>query len=379
MPDRRTRRARLRVALAALAALGAIAAFPSARAVAQSIPDHLTDQQFWTMIADFSEPNGYFHSDNLVSNETAFQWVIPALQRTIQPGGVYLGVGPDQNFTYIAALKPRISFIVDIRRGDLQELLMYKALIALAADRADFLSLLFSRPRPPGLDTASTADAILTALYTRSAPDRAMYAKTLAAIKDQLVNVHGWTLTAEDAEGIEYVFNAFYAAGPWLTYTNNGGGGLPGMPGYADLQMESDGLGVQRSYTATEANFRTLKDLEARNLIVPLVGNFAGPKALRAVAQYLVTTHATVSAIYVSNVEQYLFMQGDDWSRYYTNVATLPIDSASVFIRSIPAGMGGPIQYRGQASSALCSVAALDKAFAAGAIRGYYDVIQMCR
>ncbi len=72
---------------------------------------------------------------------------------------------------------------------------------------------------------------------------------------------------------------------------------------------ETDGRGEQRSYLASEENFRTLKQLERNNAIVPVVGNFAGPKALRAVGRYLNEHHATVSAFYTSNVEMYLFQQ----------------------------------------------------------------------
>src|SRR5437016_542635 len=75
---------------------------------ASSIPSRLSDKELWQLNADFSEPNGYFRSDNFLSNETGFQFVIPDLLRVIKPGGVYLGVGPEQNFTYIAALQPKI-------------------------------------------------------------------------------------------------------------------------------------------------------------------------------------------------------------------------------------------------------------------------------
>ena len=85
--------------------------------------------------------------------------MIPELQRTTKTGGVYLGVGPDQNFTYIVALKPKIAFIFDIRRQNMLTHLMYKALIEQSTDRADFISRLFSRPRPAGLDTTSTPEA----------------------------------------------------------------------------------------------------------------------------------------------------------------------------------------------------------------------------
>lgn len=130
-------------------AVGWLVAAP-AGLVAQGIPDHLSDQEFWSMVEDFSEPNGYFQSENLLSNETGFQVVIPELLRTVKPGGVYLGVGPEQNFTYIVALRPRIAFIVDIRHQNAVHHLLYKALIELSDNRADFLARLFSRPRPPG-------------------------------------------------------------------------------------------------------------------------------------------------------------------------------------------------------------------------------------
>ena len=102
-------------------------------------------------VEDFSEPNGYFRSDNLLSNEIWFQYGHsgPA-DSAPRPGGVYLGVGPEQNFTYIAALKPKMVFITDIRRGNLHTHLMYKALFELSADRAEFVSRLFTKKRPDG-------------------------------------------------------------------------------------------------------------------------------------------------------------------------------------------------------------------------------------
>ena len=113
-----------------------------------ALPERLTDDQFWAFIADASEPGGSFRSDNLLSNELQLQHVIPELVKTVQPGRAYLGVGPEQNFTYIAALKPSIAFIVDIRRGNLNLHLLYKALFELSADRAAFVSRLFSKARP---------------------------------------------------------------------------------------------------------------------------------------------------------------------------------------------------------------------------------------
>ena len=149
-------------------------AIVSSVALAQgTIPARLSDAELWSLSAELSEPGGYFRSENLLSNETGFQAVIPALRERIKPGGVYLGVGPEQNFTYIVALQPKIAFIVDIRRGNMIEHLMYKALIETSSDRADFLSKLFSRPRPAGLDTNSKPDQLFAA-FDAAAPDYAL-------------------------------------------------------------------------------------------------------------------------------------------------------------------------------------------------------------
>src|SRR5687768_1901891 len=105
-----------------------IVSFVSFVVTAQELPKQLSDEEFWRIVTEFSEPGGYFRSDNFVSNESTWQHVIPPLKERIKPGGVYLGVGPDQNFTYIVAFEPKIAFIVDIRRDNMLHQLMYKAL-----------------------------------------------------------------------------------------------------------------------------------------------------------------------------------------------------------------------------------------------------------
>src|SRR5688500_18320254 len=198
-----------------VAGLWAASASPTA---GQSIPARLTDDAFWRLINDLSEAGGYFRSDNFVSNEITWQYVIPELTGGRAPGGVYMGVGPDQNFTYIVALRPKISFIVDIRRQNMLQHLMYKALMEQSADRAEFLSRLFSRPRPAGLDSTTTVDALFEA-YAGVAPDTVLYGLQLGSIENRLVKQHGYTLSSDDLRSIEYVFSAFAAAGPDLTYS----------------------------------------------------------------------------------------------------------------------------------------------------------------
>ena len=148
-----TRRALLLVAALALTpALLVLLPSPAAQTSASRLPPRLSGQEFLSLMTELSEADGFFRSDNLVSNELFMQRVIPDLTRVVKPGGVYLGVGPEQNFTYMAAVKPAMAFIIDVRRGNLQLHLMYKALFELSSDRADFVSRLFSLKRPAGLD-----------------------------------------------------------------------------------------------------------------------------------------------------------------------------------------------------------------------------------
>src|SRR5436190_12077235 len=132
----------------------------SGHAAAASAPARLSDQEFWKLSTTMSEEDGSFRSDNLLSNELTFQYVIPELLEVSKQGRIYMGVGPEQNFTYIAALKPAMAIIVDIRHGNLDVQLMYKAIFEMSKDRAEFVSRLFSRKRPDGLGTQSTAREI---------------------------------------------------------------------------------------------------------------------------------------------------------------------------------------------------------------------------
>ncbi len=369
-----------RLTLLALAGLLTVIATGAARA--QGIPARLDDSTFWQIISDLSEPGGTFRSDNFVSNEAAYQYVIPGLQASIRPGGVYLGVGPDQNFTYIAAFAPRIAFIVDIRRQNLVQHLMYKALIEDSPDRAEFVSRLFSRRRPAGLDTNMSAQVILDA-YADVAPDSVMFRRTLAAIRERLLSTHGFGLTQDDLNSLDYVFGSFYRAGPDITYSFGSAGrsyGGYGMPTYAQLMTETDGHGVDRSYLGSESAYRAIKRMEEENLVVPLVGDFAGPKVLRAVGAFLKARGATVSVFYTSNVEMYLFQDADAWKRFYSNVTTLPIDSTSTFIRSL-SNRGWVTSQNPNSRSAqlVASMADLVDAFAHGRIESYYSIIQVSR
>jgi hypothetical protein len=334
------RRVFLGVALAVTLAF-TLPAGPRA-ATAVELPARLSDAEFWKLIEDFSEPNGSFRSDNLLSNEIWFQTIIPELLTFVKPGGVYMGVGPEQNFTYIAALKPRMVFIVDVRRGNLHTQLMYKALFELAADRADFVSMLFARKRPDGLTAGSTVQDIFAAVSAAPASED-LYKEHYKKLTDHLTKTRSLPVPQEDLAGIDYVYSNFFTYGPSINYNSSTSGGF-GRAGtsYQALMTTTDSAGQTRSYLASEALFGVMKELETKNLVVPLVGDFAGPKAIRSVGKYLKEREsgAIVSAFYLSNVEQYL-VQGGLWQSFCNNVASLPLSEHSTFIYSQGGGGGG--------------------------------------
>jgi hypothetical protein len=334
-----TRRTLILIAVLALApALRVLPPLPPAQTSASRLASRLSAPELVTLMTELSETDGFFRSDNLVSNELFMQRVIPALTRIVKPGRVYLGVGPEQNYTYIAAIKPAMAFIIDVRRGNLQLHLMYKALFELSADRADFVSRLFSLKRPAGLDRKSSVQSIFTAYADpRLLRSPELYKQNLSAIKQVLTQKGELGLSQEDLKGIEQIYEAFYGRGLGIHYEVQPGS-AGSFPTYHDLMIATDEASVPRGYLASEENFAVIKDLHSRNLVVPVVGNFGGPKAIRAVGKYLRARNAVVAAFYVSNVEQYLLREGG-LEEFCASVASLPLDDSSTFIRSERGGL----------------------------------------
>jgi hypothetical protein len=348
-PSFRNSAAALALTLAASACATAPAASPASPAVAAApgLAERLSDTAFWALQARISEPGGYFRiEDNFTSNETEVADVFTLLRQRGTAGDVFLGVGPEQNFTYIAAVRPRMAFVIDIRRQAVVQHLMFKALFEMAADRADFVSLLFSKPRPAAdradfvsllfskprpaaIDTATSGPDLWSA-FRMVRSDTAMAIATHDRIVDHLTHRHGFRLDPQELAQLRHVYMAFQRFGPAITTRgppSGRGGDFLYLTGFAE-----DSAGEVHTFLSSEENFRVVKSLHERNLIVPVSGDFAGPKAIRAIGEYLRARKLVLRAFYVSNVEQYLF--GDALDKgFYANVATLPLDSASVFIR----------------------------------------------
>jgi hypothetical protein len=301
-----------------------------APAASPAIFPAISNVQFAQYIEELSEPEGYFDTDNFISNETSYLHVIPELRRQVKPGNVYLGVGPDQNFPYIVHTQPSLAIIPDIRRQNMVQHLLYKALFDMSTSRAEFVALLFSRETPK-TDARSALPDLLNAVR-RAPASEARYRTNLATVRQRLA-AHGLKLTATDQTQLEKVYRTFWEEGLDLRFSSIGRNNAANYPTFHSLLQQTDRTGKLQGFLATEELFLWLKKFQAENRLIPIVGDFAGPKAFKAVAAFLKKNRLQVSTFYTSNVEYYLFQDGS-WPRYVDNVRGLPITPDAVFIRS---------------------------------------------
>ena len=321
---------------------------------------------FAAQIAALSEAPGYFDTDNLISNERSYLQVLPELQRRNVRGGAYIGVGPDQNFSYIADLRPAMAIIVDVRRDNLLLHLLFKALFSRSRTRIEYLALLTGRTVPASLDTWRNApiDRLIAYVdHTAASPTR---------VDDGIARI-GVPLSSEDRATITRFHGRFIAEGLSLRFQSTGRPAQAYNPTFRELLRETDASGRQANYLASEDAFRFVKDLQARDLVIPVTGDLSGPSALIAIGRLIAARGQRLSAFYVSNVEFYLFGAGT-FPRFAANLERLPRTANTVLIRSVFGRFTAPARPGDASSQHVQSVAELLREHAAGRIRSYRDI-----
>ncbi|HEX5830170.1 MAG TPA: hypothetical protein VFY16_04255 [Gemmatimonadaceae bacterium] len=299
---------------------------------ATSLPSP-ADTSFGGVISRLSEPGGYFDTDNLISNEASYLHAVSTLRQLGVRGGAFLGVGPDQNFSYVAAIRPSVAFMVDLRRDNLLEHLLFKAIFTRARNRAEYLALLFGRPVPEPLDAWDERPVEEIIEYLDAAPSLPDTAATARRLVLETVRGFGVPLAPADLATIDRFHASFIAAGLDLRFTSINRPARPYYPTYRQLLIERDREGRQASYLANEADWRFVRELQRRDRVIPVVGDLAGEHALPEIGRWLHERGERVSAFYTSNVEYYL-MQDGSFERFVQNVAALPRAEPSVIIRS---------------------------------------------
>lgn len=342
--------------------------------------DSLSIAQFAALSGRLSDDGGYFDTDNLISNERSLLHAITEIRRADIHGGAYVGVGPDQSFNYIAHIAPDIAFVIDIRRDNLLQHLLFKALFAASRNRAEYLSLWLGRPVPS--DVVAWNGRSIDSLISWAARTSATERSTRIALQTVAgrVRTFGITLSREDIAVIERLHKAFIADGVALRFTTFGRQPQPYYPTLGELLTERDLDGRQSGYLASDEAFSVVRSLQQRNLVIPVVGDLAGPTALPTLARVLREHHDSLSAFYTSNVEDYLIRDGR-FPAFVRSLAALPRRSNAVIIRSWFGGAGShPRSVAGYHTTQLVEpVAAMATDPATAQVRSYRQLVMRLR
>ena len=182
----------------------------------------------------------------------------------------------------------------------------------------------------------------------------AAHFRTLHARLSERIRVdYAIDLSKRDVESLEHVHRAFFSQGLTLKFELRSPENRRDYPAFSELLLMTDPEGRPGSFLASETVFRHVKRLEQQNRIVPVVGDFAGDHALKAIARELVARDLPVSVFYVSNVEQYL-MKPPKWQAWVENIESLPSNESSLFLRAyLDQGRRHPRQLKGHRTASV--------------------------
>ena len=339
-----------------------------------------SDSSFAALVARISETGGYFDSDNIISNESSYLQVASQLAKVGTHGGVYIGVGPDQNFSYVALIRPSIAFMLDIRRDNMLEHLLFKSIFAQSRNRLEYLCRLFGKPIPADIDLWNNRSVGLIIAYLQQTPTDSASVQAYRRASNDRITGFRVALDARDRSVIDRYRAEFTADGLETRYSSLGRNNRMDYPTFGQLMLAADRAGKAIGYLADEEAFQYVRSMELRDRIVPVVGNVAGDKAVKAIGAYARDHALKVSAFYLSNVEQYLITRDGGFDEFVANVKALPHDSTGVIIRSYFGrfGVAHPLFTPGRGTISASMIERIDsflRRYQAGEIKSYPDLV----
>jgi hypothetical protein len=326
------------------------------------------DEPFGALIRRLSEPESGPHADNFLTNEDSFPRVCGSIARDVPAEGVYLGVGPDQNLTYIAHARPSLAFVLDFRRRNLLVHLLHKALVALSPTRSAYLSRLTARRPVPEPGPDADADSLVAAFRT-PAMNRDLLGATTAEVAEYLRPFD----VVREPEWDELATIQARLAGPGLDARFLA---LPIYPTLGSLIRTPDRQGRPAHVLASEAAYRSLREIQLGDRVLPLVADLAGSVAMPRLAAFLRGRGLSVSLVYVSDVEFFLLRDGAGrFADYVANLARLPLHAEARIMRTSTREIDHPDRVAGDRSTTVIRPLArfLDEA-QAGRVRSVDDL-----
>lgn len=323
------------------------------------------DQSFGSVVRALSEPETGPAADNLVSNEDSYPRIAADVAQRRPVDGVYVGVGPDQNFTILAHAAPRLAFVLDYRRRNLLLHLVHKALFSLSENRVAYLSRLTAR-RPTGLPADPDADQLVAAFsaarFERRRLDAAI-AEAAAVLQPlDVVAASEWDAVATiQAKLAGPGMNARFLA-------------LPMYPTLGRLVKTRDRRGAAAHLLANEDRYRLVRHLQRNDLVIPLVGDFGRPHGLDKLSDWLKAHRLRVGLLYISDVEFFLIRAGR-LRDYADNLTSLPWADGALIARTSTREIAHSERFPGDSSTTIVrSVASFLEGVAAGKVATVDDL-----
>jgi hypothetical protein len=317
------------------------------------------------VIEVLSEPETGRPADNLMTNEDSFPRVCGELARRAPAGGVYVGVGPDQNLTYLAHARVELGFVVDYRRRNLRLHLLHRALLALAADRAGYLSRLTARSlRDVGKETDGAG---LVAAARRAAWDQKQFDREVREVRRYLEPLR--IVQEEEWSDLRTIHARLSGPGVEARFL-----ALPMYPTLGDLITTTDREGRPAHFLAAEGLYATLRSLQCEDRVIPLVGDLGSPGTLGRIGAWLRERSLGVSVVYLSDVEFFL-LRGGRYEGLVQGLEALPRLEGAVLLRTSTREIRHPQRVKGDSSTTI--VVSLQEAISAwrgGKVRGADDL-----
>lgn len=313
-------------------------------------------------------PAGPASADNLMTNEDSIASVLDRV-RELPGRTAYLGVGPDQNYSMIAAARHSVALILDYRTKNRNLHLLHKPLVEMSADRRAYLSRFWARS--PMIDPAAWADAARLVAAFAATP---MKPELLAEAQDMVrrsLESEGFR-SEEDLAEIRKIQARLAGPGPDARFL-----ALKMYPAIGHLIAMKTRSGRPGHWLADDALYAEVRRLHQADAILPVVADWAGTQAMPKIAAYLNSSQFEVGCVYVSDVEFFLFRAGS-FDRYVANLARLPIADEAVIVRSSTREIDHPERIPGNSSTTI--VRSLPKFLEdarAGKVRRWEDLFRI--
>jgi hypothetical protein len=213
----------------------------------------------------------------------------------------------------------------------------------LSGDRVAYLTRLTCR-RPGPMPEDPTADQLVEAFRDLSFDER-----LLESTRAEVVRLLRPLGVLDDQEWEDLATIQARIAGPGL---NARFLALPIYPTFGQLIRTTDRDGRPAHLLATEETYRSVRDAQLGDRILPLVADFAGDTALPRLSEWLRRRRLAVSVVYVSDVEFFLLRAGR-FDAYVANLDRLPRAEGALIVRSSTREIDHPDRVPGDSSTTI--------------------------